>query len=122
MESKSASCRGESQSRSPARSSTPTRAVTCERNCRTLEPHQEREERIDDRADDPRPDRHPERGQDEEDEHEQDESVLLEYRPPAPRDLRREEGEQDLRAVERWDREEVEDHQHEVDDHEQVED
>ena len=50
----------------------------------------------------------------------QDEAVLLEDRPPLPRQARRQEGEQHLRAVERRDRDQVEDHQHEVDVDEEV--
>src|SRR4029079_18902739 len=72
------------------------------------------------RADDPRSDGHPERRKHEEDDEQQDETVLLQDRPPTPGDLRRHEGEQGLRPVKRRDREEIEDHQHEVDDDEQV--
>src|SRR5689334_25308214 len=111
MASKSASCCGISQSTSPARSSGATRARMCERNWRTLAAHQEAEESKDHRRDDLAADRVARRQ--EEDQQQQDEAVLLEDRAPLPAHAWRQEGEQHFRPVEGWDREQVEDHQHE---------
>src|SRR5439155_20318401 len=70
-------------------------------------------EEVDDRSADPQEDRVEDRlvaredGQ-ERDDHEEQEAVLLEHRPPLPGLARAHQREEDLRAVERWHRHEVE--------------
>src|SRR5688572_24187402 len=97
IRSKSARCAGVVHGTSAARSSGLTRARTCARNCRVLEPHQDPGDFKADAADDPAANREQEQEQD-------DEPVLLEDRPDLPGGSRVEKAQQNAVPVERRNR------------------
>src|SRR5262245_34036969 len=100
MASNRASCSGVSQVASSARSPGATRARTCDRNWRTLLAHQEAVDDI----------REPSEvlAAEDDDRDQDEEAVLGEDRPELPGRLSRQEREQDRPAVERRDRDQVE--------------
>src|SRR5215210_9463212 len=110
--SNSASSAGVSHAGSARRSASVTRARRWPPNWRTLAPHQEAEDRVKDGPQDLAADRVVRR-KEEQDEQDED-PVLLEDRPELPRRARIDERQHDLGAVERRDRDEVEQHQDDV--------
>src|SRR6476660_3907419 len=109
IESNSASCAGEIQAARSARSAGDTLARRCDRNWRTLPAHQEAIDPVDEGEQQLAADRVARRQEEHRDQ--QQEPVLLEERADLVLGLAIERREEDLRRVERRDRDEVEDHQ-----------
>src|SRR5688500_12575957 len=98
MASNTASCSGVSQVASSVRSVDATRARRCDRNWRTLLPHQEAVDGIGYRVEDPSAQRRSAEGN-EEHEDQDEQAVLRQDRAKLPGGLARDQGQQDRAAV-----------------------